>query len=291
MSTAAPVHHAGHPPSLDARIVGLDALPDPTALEGLARRIFGEGDRPRGWFARKLRRERVVPALSAVAIRADAAPSDPRGWLGYVLVGAPPSLGKTARTSGTGVIPEARGHGLATRLLESVAERSTMTGLQRLELWAEAEVSPFYLARGFRLRHRMVTVVGFAHAHAEPRLQARAPATWRPRRADEHEPVAWLPEAWAGTEAAARHRCAFTEGTHEVEAWLSREGAAWLVQRLLTRGSLPAAADGLRRYLPPGAPVLLPWLPADAAATRALLEAGWAAAQHGHRLERLLPAR
>lgn len=267
--------------------MGVDALEDPAELEGLALRIFGDGDRPPGWFARKLRREGVDPALSVVALRPGSEPRDPNGWLGYVLVGTPPSLHPAARTSGTGVVPWARGRGLASRLLDAAAQRCRDAGLRRLQLLARAELVPFYRERGFASLRATVTALGFGEA-THPRLVAAPP--WRSPRAAERERVAWLPEAWAGTEAHARHGCVTTEDDAALTAWISREGSAWLVQRLLAPPelSLLAAADALRRCLPAGAPVLLPLLDADDPPTRALLEAGWAAAQRGALLERTL---
>lgn len=52
------------------RIVPLAGLPLPR-LERLARRVFGDGDRPPGWLARKLAREAVDPHLSALALALD----------------------------------------------------------------------------------------------------------------------------------------------------------------------------------------------------------------------------
>ena len=57
------------------RVVPLAGLPLP-ALERLARRIFGDGDRPAGWLARKLAREAVDPRLSVLALAAGPDPQD-----------------------------------------------------------------------------------------------------------------------------------------------------------------------------------------------------------------------
>lgn len=264
--------------------MGVDVLADPTVLEDLARRIFGEGDRPAGWFPRKLRRERVDPTLSVLALRPGAEVSDRDAWLGYVLVGNPESLEDAARTSGTGVVPAARGRGLASALLDDAARRCRNAGLRRLELLARAELVPFYLERGFSRRRSTVTVVGFGDAdEAEP---LAPPRSWRPLRPDELEPIAWLPEAWEGTEATARGMCELDSAT----AWLSREGTAWLVQRLVLREqwSPVDAIEALRRRMPRGAPLLLPMLPPDAAWTQALLDRGFAVAQRAALLERSL---
>jgi hypothetical protein len=133
-----------------------------------------------------------------------------------------------------------------------------------------------------------VTALAFARGTVYGPLEP--PPPWRVCRPGEHEPVAWLPEAWEGTELAARGGLAWDTAHGRVTAWLSREGVAWLVQRLVAPASeaLPALADGILQRLPAGAPVLLPLLPAAAPATRELLAAGFVAAQQGTLLDRSL---
>jgi GNAT superfamily N-acetyltransferase len=276
--------------ALGIRIVTAAELGDPGRLEALARRVFGDGDRPAGWFDRKLRREQVDLRLSPVAVAAGAEARDPDAWLGYVLVGTPGSLGDAVRTAGTGVVPRARGRGLGGRLLADAVERCASAGRRRMQILAEAEVTPFYARHGFSLVTPTVTALGFARGTAEP-PPLEPPGPWRALERGEHEPVAWLPEAWEGTELAARHGLSWSSAWGPARAWLSREGVAWLVQRLVApeRGdALPALADALLRRLPAGAPVLLPLLPAEAPVTRELLASGWAPAQRGALLDRPL---
>lgn len=270
------------------RLVPASELRDPGRLEGLARRVFGDGDRPAGWFQRKLRRERVDLRLSPVAVEASADPHDPAAWLGYVLVGAPASLGGTVRTAGTGVVAAARGRGLGGRLLAAAAELAAAAGHRRMELLAAADVAPFYRRHGFTTVTETVTVLAFARGQG-PRP---GPASrWRALAAGEHAPVAWLPEAWEGTDAELRHGLTWTTSAGPVEGWLSREGVAWLVQRLVAPRSLalPGLAAALLERLPAGDPVLLPLLPAGAPTTHALMgAAGFTAVQRGVLLERPL---
>lgn len=279
-------------PGPAVRIELAQALPDLRVLEPLARRVFGRGDRPAGWFGRKLRREQVRAELSALAVRAEAAVEDPEGWLGYVLVGTPASLGDAARTSGTGVVPAARGRAIASRLLDAVARACRDAGYRRLQLLAEARLVPFYRRRGFDAGRPTVTALGFATGDGPGRgRDGFGPARpWRPLEPGEHTRVAWLPEAWAGTEAPARRSCAWNHAGTQVTAWISREGQAWLVQRLVSRGpaTLATIAAGLLARLPRASPVLLPLLPADDPQTRALLDDRFVAAQRGSLLERLL---
>lgn len=272
---------------LDPRIVPASALGDPSRLESLARRIFGQGDRPAGWFGRKLRRERVDADLSPVAIRADADARDPEGWLGYVLVGTPPSLGDAVRTAGTGVRPSMRGRGIGGRLLDAMQRRVSAAGFGRVELLAAPAAVPFYLRRGFSMRHATTTALGFGRGTS---AALEGPPPWCAPRPDQHEPIVWLPEAWAGTERTHRAGLRWRSPAGPVTAWLSREGRAWLVQRLVApRGiALVPLAAALRARLPAGSPVLLPMLPTDAPQTRALLDEGWSEAQRGALLERRL---
>ncbi len=281
------------------RIVWAGTLRHPDRLAGLAQRIFGEGDRPAGWFATKRRRERIDLSLSPVAIREGMDPDDPQGWLGYVLVGTPGSLAPAVRTAGTGVLPAAQGHGIGRRLLEAVAQRCRAAGHRRVQLLAEPALVPFYRRHGFARVHDTLTVVAFGRGPTDGPPPWGSPTPWGPVPPGQHQPVAWLPEAWAGTTASARHTvhwrvrgdvAANDQGHDTITAWISREGVAWLVQRLLIpRGRpLPACAAALLDRLPTAAPVLLPMLRADAPATAALLDAGWAAAQPGALLERTL---
>lgn len=269
------------------RIVSAAELGGAARLQGLAEQVFGAGDRPRGWFTRKLRRERVDDALSVVAVDPAHPTEDPAGWLGYVLVGVPPSLGDRARTSGTAVVSQARGRGVATELLNAASGRCRDAGIRHLQLLAEAAVLPFYLQRGFRLVHPTMTALSFGRATAASLTSAPA---WDSPTEAQHELVAWLPEAWSGTDAEARRGCEFEVEGRSVQAWLSREGVAWLVQRIVASegAPLPSIAGGLLDRLPHGAPVLLPLLNADAPSSAALLDAGWVAAQRGALVERSL---
>jgi GNAT superfamily N-acetyltransferase len=273
------------------RVIPAAELGDPGRLETLARRVFGEGDRPAGWFHRKLRREHVDPRLSPVAVRAGAEASDPEAWLGYVLVGTPPSLGDAVRTAGTGVLPGARGQGVGGQLLQTAAWLAKGAGYRRMELMAQAPVVPFYVRHGFVPVLATVTALAFARGPVTP---PGPPPPWSALTPSQHEAVAWLPEAWEGTDPAARHGLSWTSARRGsgglVTAWLSREGIAWLVQRLVAPlgSALPELAAELLARLPAGAPVLLPLLPATAFATRELLDAGWNAAQRGVLLDRPL---
>jgi len=276
-------------PTPQPRTITAAELGDPSRLEALVRRVFGDGDRSAGWFHRKLRREQVDPYLSPVAVDADADPHDPAAWLGYVLVGTPRSLGEAVRTAGTGVIPAARGRGLGGRLLAAAAELAASAGYRRMQILAEADVASFYARHGFALVMPTVTALAFARGTVYGALEP--PPPWRERRPGEHEPVAWLPEAWDGTELAARHGLAWDTAHGRATAWLSREGVAWLVQRLVAPApgqGLPALADAILQRLPAGAPVLLPQLPAAAPVTGELLATGWIAAQRGALLDRPL---
>ncbi|WP_266215155.1 GNAT family N-acetyltransferase [Paraliomyxa miuraensis] len=270
------------------RIVTAAELPDPARLELLARRVFGDGDRPEGWFDRKLRRECVDLRLSPVAVHAGASLADPEGWLGYVLVGTPPSRPGAARTAGTGVRPDARGQGLGGRLLDAVAELASRAGLGRIELWSQAEVEPFYRRHRFERVMATVTALGFGRSPRPPQLHA--PLPWRALEPGEHEVIAWLPEAWAGTEPDRRHGLSWSTSGGAVTTWLSREGLAWLAQRMVgfRAAALPELADALLDRLPAPAPVVLPQLPESAPSTRALWASGWQPAQRAVLLERRL---
>lgn len=273
---------------LEIRTITAAELGGLARLEGLARRVFGDGNRPAGWFERKLRREHVDPRLSPVAVAAGGDPHDPAAWLGYVLVGTPPSLGDAVRTAGTGVVPLVRGRGVGGRLLVAAMELARDAGHRCMQILAEAEAVPFYARHGFETVTATVTALSFARGPG--REPAAPPRSWRALGPGEQAPVEWLREAWEGTEASARHGLGWQATHGRVTAWLSREGTAWLVQRLVAPAGEPptALAESILARLPAGAPVLLPLLPADAPATHELLASGWVVAQRGALLRRSL---
>lgn len=268
----------------DFDIVPLAGLGDPRTLEPLVRRVFGDGDRPRGWFARKLRRECVDPALSLVAHQRGT----PGARLGYVLVGRPPSRHPTARTAGTGVVPDARGRGIATALLTAAVRRSRDAGLVGLELHADRRAAAFYPRHGFVARHSTVTALRFGDGDGPPpgaRLDDR-PSTPSPGQI---RWVHWSIEAWGGTPAEHRFVVHIAGAAGAVTAWLSREGRAWLVQSMVAPANVPlsVAANAIAHRIPSGDPLLLAARPDDDA-TATLFDAGWTAAQRGVLFERRL---
>lgn len=253
-----------------------DDLAELLALEPVARGIFGEGDRPAGWFARKLRRERVDPRLTVLACRRD----DPARVVGYALLGAPPSLPGVARCAGLGLLPAARGAGLGRRLVDVARRHAAAAGLREVHVLADTISRPFYAALGFADRVDARTLL--AHAHGPPAAPLPPPRPWDPPRM---RPVAgWLREAWEGTDDPLRTTLALAlRGERHALAHVSREGRAFLVQRLLLAddaapGDAALAADRLRVQLPAGAPVLLYGV-ADPPLVDSLQRRGWSIAQ------------
>ena len=247
-------------------------------MEPLARRIFGDGDRPAGWFARKLRREAVSPDLSLLACEGDRLDRP----LGYLLLGAPPSLPGVARSAGLGLVPAARGLGLGRHLLHAAGRRAADAGLGELHLLADLTSRPFYAAHGLHERAHLRTLHAAGRGPAAPRLPP--PAPWDLPGA---RPLAgWLREAWERTEPELRATLEIhLAPSARLIAHLSREGRALLVQRLLLAGpldapvDLPSAAARLLAALPAAAPILLYGCLPDLAAR--LLPAGWSCVQEG----------
>ncbi|MCB9702107.1 MAG: GNAT family N-acetyltransferase [Myxococcales bacterium] len=277
-------------------IVGADALADLASLEPIARAIFGEGDRPAGWFERKLRRERVDPRLSVIA-------REGASIVGYALLGAPPSLPGVARAAGMGVIPTHRGRGLGSALLAAAAERARSAGLRRLHTLAGPERVGFYERFGMLAIARLHTLLAAppeapADVAFGGALRLGAPLPWALPGAT--EVAGWLAEAWSETPDPLRASAAIGAAGGDPIAWahLSREGRAWLCQRLLVADGSPleregralAAAEALRRSLAADAPLLLYGLPAVSAITDALLQRGWRVVQEGVVMERVLAA-
>jgi len=281
-----------------ARIVPASEVGGPQRLQPLAERIFGEKNRPQGWFRRKVARESVDAELSMVALREDAIldVTDPSAWCGYVLVGTPPSLSGAARTAGAGVVPEARGFGIGGRLLEAACEAAACTGCRTVLTLASDDTVAFYSARGFAHVRETVTALAFARGGTAEALR-EAPTAWTPPGVvlgtTHVEACAWLEEAWEGTESFLRHTLAIAL-SHGLQAWLhlSREGAAFLSHRLLVPCARPlreniskVMADLLLR-LPAERPVLITGLDPAVEATRDLVEDGWDVVQRGHVMAR-----
>jgi GNAT superfamily N-acetyltransferase len=273
-----------------ASIVPTSAIGGPARLEALAVRVFGSGDRPCGWFERKLRRERVDAELSMVAARDTAELTDPAAWLGYVLVGRPACLPGVARTAGTGVVSEAHGRGIGADLVRAVRARAGAAGLHTVRTLASAAARPFYERMGFSCVREVTTLLAFGRGRAAEFVHG--PEPWTPADVvpgQTHvEACAWLEDAWVGTEAHLRHTLSIDAGG-ELPGWvhLSREGLALLAHRVLVpwcgpeEDALRAFARGLLEHVPEGRPVMIFGLDPRASATAALLADGWSAVQHG----------
>lgn len=275
------------------RIVALAELGDPARLQPLAEAIFGAGDRRPDWFVRKLAREHVDPRLSQVATDGDA--DDPARWLGYVLVGTPPSRAPAARTSGTGVRADARGHGLGGALLHAAVTAAAHAGIPALELWAEHDRRSFYAAHGFVVRRTFETWLTFARGRERDELPTPT-AFDRPGSRVVGE---FLREAWE--HADARHSF-----DHDgVLVHLAREGVAHAIHRILAApevsdAGIVAALDRVIERLPAAAPVLAIAIdrPRDGEAVSSITgslaarldDAGWRVVQRGHVMVRPIAA-
>ena len=226
-------------------------------LEPLARRIFGDGDRPQGWFARKLHRECVDPSLSRLVIADEP--------IGYALVGRPPSLPSTARTAGVGLVPQFRGRGLGLALVRDVMETVREAGLSRLRIPAPADLVPFYERAGLASSVRRTTLLHFGRGtadaftlgEAEPWGDA-APAT-----------AQWLRDAWDRTDPALRATIRFGDASFH----LAREGVAVVLHRC--RANTVDAFERLRWSVRDGTPLIVVHIDPVSTITATLHERGW----------------
>lgn len=276
--------HAGSPAG-GLAFAPAASVGDLSRLEPLARRIFGAGDRPEGWFVRKLHRECVDPELSRLAHDGD--PSRPASWLGYVLVGTPPSEHPCVRTAGTGVVPEARGRGIGSQLLADAFAAARAAGFAAVRLPAAPERVPFYRRLGFRERRTELTLLTFGRGTAPPETGSHA--AWA--HAGEHVFSAWLPEAWLHTPSFARSELEL----HGVRILLSREGRAHVAMRVAWTGDrpIPDVTRALAEapwHVETGAPFLLHALDPTHPVTTSLLEHGFSVVQRTIVLERDLTA-
>lgn len=223
---------------------------DLPALEPLARQIFGAGDRPRGWFARKLVREGVEPGLCSLAFGTG---DDP---VGYLLVGTEPGQ-TTAHCAGLGVLPDWRGRGLGPALVARsvAAARHHHTALHAL---TEPLRRGFYEHLGFHplaARHTLQTT-GLATRDLE--LALHPPAAWP---LPGHAVASWRAGTWSRTPKALAATLQLERGA----AHLSREGRAILVQRMCVDAAddhdamiaTTLALQSLRRSFAATTPILL----------------------------------
>ncbi|PRQ06612.1 GNAT family N-acetyltransferase [Enhygromyxa salina] len=254
-------------------LVGGEQFGDLGRLQGVAESIFGRGQRQPGWFRRKLTRAGVDPALSAVAMRGAEVQ-------GYVLLGRVPSLGSVARGAGVGVVAAARGSGLGRALLDFVSARARAAGFASVQFLAEPQRLDWYQRQGFVVVDAQLSLLGFGLGSGE-RVTTGAAA---PSLAA--TPLwSWFPEAWERTPVEERAFVELALG----RAWLTREGRAWLAQRVEPRSadsSVPQLITSLRARLATTTPLVLYPCGADAAWLGALLASGFEVAQRSHVVRR-----
>lgn len=241
----------------------------PARLEPLARAVFGDGQRPRGWFERKLARECVVPDRSlVVSLSPDA--SDADAWVGYGLLGRPPSLGSTARTAGIGLKPASRGTGIGRRLVRELLAQARLDGADGAVIPASTASRAFYERCGLVPREVTHTLLAFGRGTAAPNVdESWDAATPGPTQSG------WFREAWEQTRARTTTRVRGGRDRFDV----SFEGTAHVAMRWTSADGLP---DGARQWLqtvPAGAPALLHAVPADAPFLSGLLEEDWTVVQ------------
>lgn len=218
------------------QLVPLGELGSPSRIQPLVETIFG-GTRKPGWFERKLVRECVDASLSRVAVVGD--PQDPAAWIGYVLVGRPPSSWPRARAAGTGVLASHRRTGVARALLDDVAQACRVAGAHTLELWAERSLEPFYAACGFVAERRLVTLVARGRGVIDGDHTAGAWDEARAIGAPMIEIHSWLREAWERTATDERRTLRIDELGAVMH--VTSEHDAWAIHR--TCIARPAVTD------------------------------------------------
>lgn len=270
------------------RIVAASEVGGAARLQSLALRIFGAGDRPRGWWARKLAAGRIDDGLTRVAVQGDADPRAPRSWLGYVLAGTPTDAAPFVRTSGVGVLASARGEGVAGRLLDAVAQASAAAGHAGTEVVAAPQLRGWYARHGFTPVAERWTLQTCGTSRARP--LAVAPIAPPPAELDDRRVVTGSAEAWA----AAADPTSFEDAVAG-RLWLSRVGpdaAAWIVHGWIRRPEVPAAvaAQALRDRIPTDDALLVPLAPAVSWITANVVPAPFRVVQRGLVVRRPAPA-
>ncbi|TPV92451.1 MAG: GNAT family N-acetyltransferase [Myxococcales bacterium FL481] len=172
-------------------LLTLAQLPDREQVQRLAERVFGSGDRPRGWFARKLQRECIDNDMSFVAADTRGVPlqtacEDPQGWYGMVLVNAPPSRPGMAHCVTLGVLRHLQGRGVGARLMDAAVTQARRAGLRRMQALVEPALVAYYQSLGFTSQRVVRTMLAFGRGstgattnggpeRASPEYQASGP--------------------------------------------------------------------------------------------------------------------
>ncbi len=252
------------------------ALTNPRGLAGLEplfERTHGGGARNPGWLPIKLKRECVDLNASCVVRAPSAGDRDPT-WLGFALVGTPPSLAPCARMSGMGVVPRYRGRGLARRMLAHIQGALPSTH-DKLRCLSEPRNRSMYAHLGFQESHHIATLLHFG---AGSNTALADPLDARPGRG---EIIAqWLDETWVHSPVESKRLWETEDG----RAYLTREGCSLLVHRFeladtseIERGAL--ILDQLRASVERDTPVLVYGWPDDPDALRSVERRGWQVAQ------------
>lgn len=210
-------------------IIAAERFEQLVALQALNEQIFGVGQRASGWFRRKLIREGIEARLSAIAI--DRASGEP---CGHVLVGGGASLGLCVRGSAVGVTAAVRGRGIGRALIDAADARAHACGFEQLEFLCEGERLDWYLRQGFTLVERQLLLCANGLG---PRDELKTGVATEAAPLGRDPLWTWLPEIWTRTPPAERGYLELDasgrgRGRGRARIWLSREGRAWLAQRL-----------------------------------------------------------
>ena len=165
--------------------------------------------------------------------------------------------------------------------LASAARR----GRKRLRLIAQPDLTSFYEKLGFELLEPWETWGSTGEGDGSDRLPDPGPWTIP---GVPFEVSGWMVEAWRGTEAERRHTLWYDMDGREMVVHLSREGRAFLVQRLCLQ-SPDMTLDALREIrwaLPAAAPVFMTGVKPAQPLVQDLEEAGFEVAQRGLVMER-----
>jgi GNAT superfamily N-acetyltransferase len=255
--------------STDIHLWPVASIGDAARLEALARSVFGHGQRPDGWFTRKLHRECVVHSRSIVVSRSRD-PGDAAGWVGYGLLGRPPSLGTTARTAGIGLDAAWRGRGLGQRLVHGLITQARHDDADALLIPSSTDARLFYERCGLKPAEVTHTLLAFGRgASIDPTVEPWDAATPGPMRSG------WFREAWEHTDARSTARVRGGRDRFDV----SFEGTAHVAMRWTSIDGSPDGPQAWLQTVPAGTPALLHELPADAPVLRRLLDADWTVVQ------------
>jgi hypothetical protein len=178
-----------------------------------------------------------------------------------------------------------RGRGIGRALIDFADARAHACGFEQLEFLCEGERLGWYLRQGFVVVEQQLLLCASGLGPRDE-LQAGVAIDAAPLGRD---PLwTWLPEIWMRTPTSERAYLELDAPRGRAKIWLTREGRAWLAQRLELDCSedLVHVVGQLRLQIATGTTMLLYPCTADTLTAEVLASAGFVPVQRSFLVRR-----